>query len=108
MGGSPFYEHVEKFAQPEATSRTYTYSPDGRYFAYVLPTRSVDQSDCLIFIGWANLYMQHPCVLRRKYRAAARIADSECHRTQVLPSWNLPVYLGETKYDFWVIFVCLY
>ncbi|EJD06210.1 translation initiation factor eIF-2A [Fomitiporia mediterranea MF3/22] len=37
VGGSPDYETVKGFEAPEATARTYTYSPDGRLFAYLLP-----------------------------------------------------------------------
>lgn len=37
IGGSPSYEVVKGFEPPEATARMYTYSPDGRLYAYVLP-----------------------------------------------------------------------
>ena len=42
VGGSPNYEVVKGFDAPEATARTYTYSPDGRLYAYVLPEWCVD------------------------------------------------------------------
>ncbi|TDL18883.1 translation initiation factor eIF-2A [Rickenella mellea] len=38
VGGTPNYEANQAFEQPEATARTYNYSPDGRLFAYALPT----------------------------------------------------------------------
>lgn len=34
---------MKGFEAPEATSRTYCYSPDGRLFAYVLPSWSVSR-----------------------------------------------------------------
>lgn len=37
-GGSPSYDPLEAFAGPEVPARTYQYSPDGRLFAYAVPT----------------------------------------------------------------------
>ncbi|GJJ11775.1 hypothetical protein Clacol_006013 [Clathrus columnatus] len=37
VGGSPSYEPMEGFQKPEATSRTYVYSLDGKLFAYAVP-----------------------------------------------------------------------
>ncbi|KAF8577018.1 translation initiation factor eIF-2A [Ramaria rubella] len=38
VGGSPAYESFERFQKPEATARTYQHSPDGKLFAYAVPT----------------------------------------------------------------------
>lgn len=38
VNGSPDYKPLEGFTAPEATARTYTYSSDGRFFAYALPS----------------------------------------------------------------------
>lgn len=41
VGGSPDYEPVKGFEAPDVTARTFSYSPDGRLFANVLPDRYV-------------------------------------------------------------------
>lgn len=38
VGGTPTYTPIEGFATPDVPARTYHYSPDGRLFAYALPT----------------------------------------------------------------------
>ncbi|KAG2096361.1 eukaryotic translation initiation factor eIF2A-domain-containing protein [Suillus discolor] len=38
VGGTPTYMPIEGFAVPDVPARTYHYSPDGRLFAYALPT----------------------------------------------------------------------
>lgn len=38
VNGSPDYAPVSAFAAPDASARTYTYSADGRLYAYALPT----------------------------------------------------------------------
>ncbi|KAG2128803.1 eukaryotic translation initiation factor eIF2A-domain-containing protein [Suillus cothurnatus] len=38
LGGTPTYMPIEGFAVPDVPARTYHYSPDGRLFAYALPT----------------------------------------------------------------------
>lgn len=43
IGGLPSYEPMEGFQKPEATARTYVYSPDGKLLAYAIPS------------GWAFL-----------------------------------------------------
>jgi hypothetical protein len=40
VGGSPNYAPVDGFVPPEATARTYQYSPDGRLFAVAVPSGS--------------------------------------------------------------------
>jgi translation initiation factor 2A len=41
VGGSPTYDLVEAFQAPDATTRTYRYSPDGRLFALAVPSGCV-------------------------------------------------------------------
>jgi hypothetical protein len=41
VGGSPTYNLVEAFEAPDATARTYQYSPDGRFFAFAVPSGCV-------------------------------------------------------------------
>ncbi|KAF8514706.1 eukaryotic translation initiation factor eIF2A-domain-containing protein [Hysterangium stoloniferum] len=38
VGGTPSYEAIDGFHKPETTTRTYQYSPDGKVFAYAVPT----------------------------------------------------------------------
>ncbi|KAG2363073.1 hypothetical protein BDR07DRAFT_1609051 [Suillus spraguei] len=38
VNGTPTYMPIEGFAVPDVPARTYHYSPDGRLFAYALPT----------------------------------------------------------------------
>ncbi|KAF8507615.1 eukaryotic translation initiation factor eIF2A-domain-containing protein [Gautieria morchelliformis] len=38
VGGTPSYDHLEGFQTPEETARTYQHSPDGKLFAYAVPT----------------------------------------------------------------------
>ncbi|KAF9265976.1 translation initiation factor eIF-2A [Marasmius fiardii PR-910] len=38
VGGTPDYKPVEGFTAPDATTRTYAYSADGRLYAYALPS----------------------------------------------------------------------
>ncbi|KAI0296802.1 eukaryotic translation initiation factor eIF2A-domain-containing protein [Russula brevipes] len=38
VGGPPTYDLVEAFQAPDATARTYQYSPDGRLFALAVPS----------------------------------------------------------------------
>ncbi|KAI0695088.1 translation initiation factor eIF-2A [Cerioporus squamosus] len=38
VGGTPNYDPIENFQAPEVPARTYQYSPDGRLFAYAIPT----------------------------------------------------------------------
>jgi hypothetical protein len=41
VGGSPTYDLIEGFEAPDATARTYQYSPDGRLFALAVPSGCV-------------------------------------------------------------------
>ena len=41
VGGPPTYDLVEAFQAPDATARTYQYSPDGRLFALAVPSGCV-------------------------------------------------------------------
>ncbi|TFK24635.1 translation initiation factor eIF-2A [Coprinopsis marcescibilis] len=38
VGGTPDYQPIPGFESPDAPARTYTYSADGRLYAYALPT----------------------------------------------------------------------
>lgn len=38
VNGSSDYEPVDGFEAPDVPARMYQYSPDGRFFAYALPT----------------------------------------------------------------------
>ncbi|KAI0081480.1 translation initiation factor eIF-2A [Panus rudis PR-1116 ss-1] len=38
VGGTPNYTPLDSFKSPEAPARTYKYSPDGRLFAYTVPS----------------------------------------------------------------------
>ncbi|KAG2053246.1 eIF2A-domain-containing protein [Suillus hirtellus] len=38
VGGTPTYMPIEGFVVPDVPARTYHYNPDGRLFAYALPT----------------------------------------------------------------------
>lgn len=42
VGGSPTYDLVEAFQAPDASTRTYRYSPDGRLFALAVPSGCVN------------------------------------------------------------------
>lgn len=41
VGGTPSYEPLEGFQRPDATARTYQHSPDGKLYAYAVPTGCV-------------------------------------------------------------------
>ena len=72
VGGAPLYESVKGFEAPTKTARTYSYSPDGRLFAYVLPDWYVptfdDQgvicSSSYIFISVRIHYAENAELLR--------------------------------------------
>ncbi|PCH38525.1 translation initiation factor eIF-2A [Wolfiporia cocos MD-104 SS10] len=38
VGGTPNYEPIENFQAPDVPTRTYRYSPDGRLYAYAIPS----------------------------------------------------------------------
>ncbi|KAI0628839.1 translation initiation factor eIF-2A [Trametes polyzona] len=38
VGGTPDYQPIDSFKQPEVPTRTFKYSSDGRLFAYAIPT----------------------------------------------------------------------
>jgi hypothetical protein len=42
VSGSPTYDPIEAFEAPDATARTYQYSPDGRLFALAVPSGCVE------------------------------------------------------------------
>jgi translation initiation factor 2A len=41
VGGTPTFMPIEGFTAPDVPARTYHYSPDGRLFAYTLPSACV-------------------------------------------------------------------
>jgi hypothetical protein len=48
VGGTPTYTPLEGFAASDVPARTYHYSPDGRLFAYTLPSVFVLPCDRVI------------------------------------------------------------
>jgi len=48
VGGTPTYLPVEGFSAPDVPARAYHYSPDGRLFAYTLPSMCVLPRDRVI------------------------------------------------------------
>ncbi|EIW85798.1 translation initiation factor eIF-2A [Coniophora puteana RWD-64-598 SS2] len=82
VGGSPNYTPVEGFTSPDTAARMFTYSPDGRLFAYALP-------------AVVRIFLAEGAVLLHELTVPNAIEISFSPRGTYLSTWERPVKLED-------------
>ncbi|KAA1475845.1 translation initiation factor eIF-2A [Dentipellis sp. KUC8613] len=82
VNGSPTYEPVGNFQSPEVAGRTYQYSPDGRLFAYAIPS-------CV------RIYQAEGAVLLQELALPNVVELNFSPRGTYLSTWERPVKLED-------------
>ena len=82
VGGSPNYTSVEGFTSPDTAARMFVYSPDGRLFAYALPTV-------------VHIFLAEGAVLLHELAVPNVIEISFSPRGTYLSTWERPIKLED-------------
>ncbi|KAI0933413.1 hypothetical protein AcV5_005560 [Taiwanofungus camphoratus] len=82
VGGTPSYETLDNFQAPDVPARTYQYSPDGRLYAYAIPTG-------------VRIYQAESALLLQELLLPNVVEISFSPRGTYLSTWERPIKLED-------------
>ncbi len=102
VGGPPTYDLVEAFQAPDATTRTYKYSPDGRLFALAVPSGYVELQRLWICVSYARtssvrVHQAETAILLHELAIPDVVELSFSPRGTYLSTWERHVKLGDGR-----------
>ncbi|CDO71931.1 hypothetical protein BN946_scf184940.g78 [Trametes cinnabarina] len=82
VGGTPNYDPIDSFQPPDVPARTFKYSPDGRLFAYAIPTG-------------VRIYQAESAQLLQELSLSNIVDISFSPRGTYLSTWERPIKLED-------------